>query len=106
VIEQIIMFCNQGKWKKVSKKKKFRTEFANEEEAFNDYFRIGISVNWTQSNKMALKLYEQFYASDIIVASPLALRTLCGHHVDSKARDMSEKVDQDFLSSIEFVIMD
>jgi U3 small nucleolar RNA-associated protein 25 len=55
---------------------------------------------------MSLKLYEQFYASDIIVASPLALRLLCGHKVDSKANDMTEKIDQDFLSSIEFLVMD
>ena len=55
---------------------------------------------------MSLKLYEQFYASDIIVASPLALRLLCGHKVDSKANDMTDKIDQDFLSSIEFLVMD
>ena len=55
---------------------------------------------------MSLKLYEQFYASDIIVASPLALRLLCGHKVDNKANDMTEKIDKDFLSSIEFVCLD
>ena len=55
---------------------------------------------------MSLKLYEQFYASDVIVASPLALRILCGHKVDSKANDITEKIDQDFLSSIEFVVLD
>ena len=55
---------------------------------------------------MSLKLYEQFYASDIIVASPLALRLLCGHKVDSKANDMTDKIDQDFLSSIDFLVMD
>jgi hypothetical protein len=52
------MFCNQGRWKNVSKKKKFRDEFASEAEAFNDFFRIGISVNWSKQGKMALKLYE------------------------------------------------
>jgi hypothetical protein len=55
---------------------------------------------------MSLKLYEQFYAADIIVASPLALRILCGHKVDNKANEIIDKIDQDFLSSIEFVIMD
>ena len=100
------MCCNQGKWKKVSKKKKFRDEFANEEEAFNDFFRIGISLNWSKQGIMSLKLYEQFYAADIIVASPLALRILCGHKVDNKANEIIDKIDQDFLSSIEFVIMD
>jgi len=53
------MTCNEGKWKKVSKKKKFREEFACEEEAFNDFFRIGISLNHNKkSNKLQLKLYE------------------------------------------------
>jgi U3 small nucleolar RNA-associated protein 25 len=100
------MLCNKGKWKKVSKKKKFKQEFGNEEEAFNDFFRIGLSLNWNKTNNLMLKLYEQFYHSDIIIASPLALRVLCGHQVDSKARDTSEKADQDFLSSIEYVVMD
>jgi len=91
----------------VSKKKKFRDEFASEEEAFNDYFRIGIAVNWSKTNQMCLKLYEQFYESDIIVASPLALRLLCGHKVDEKAKDVDdEKLDSDFLSSIEYVVLD
>lgn len=90
----------------MSKKKKFREEFASEDEAFNDFFRIGLSVNWSKAGKMSLKLYEQFYASDVIVASPLALRILCGHKVDSKANDITEKIDQDFLSSIEFVVLD
>jgi U3 small nucleolar RNA-associated protein 25 len=58
IIEQIIMYCNQGKWKKVSKKKKFRDEFGQEEDAFNDFFRIGISINWNKTGKMSLKLYE------------------------------------------------
>ncbi len=40
------MFANDGKWKKVSKKKKFREEFATEEEAFNDFFRIGLAFNY------------------------------------------------------------
>jgi U3 small nucleolar RNA-associated protein 25 len=100
------MFANDGKWKKVSKKKKFREEFATEEEAFNDFFRIGISFNYNAQNKLSFKLYEQFYASDIIVASPLALRILCGHKVDNKANEMTDKIDQDFLSSIEFVVLD
>ena len=42
---------------------------------------------------MSLKLYEQFYNADIIVASPLALRLLCGHKVDSKANDMTDNID-------------
>lgn len=43
IIEQVIMLCNGGKWKKISKKKKFKQEYDNEEEAFSDFFRIGLS---------------------------------------------------------------
>ena len=50
---------NGGKWKKVSKKKKFREEFGTEEEAFNDYFKLGIALNHNKKNdKITLKLYE------------------------------------------------
>lgn len=45
IVENIVKLINGGKWKKVSKKKKFREEFGAEEEAFNDYFKIGISIN-------------------------------------------------------------
>jgi len=71
---------NDGKWKRVSKKKKFREEFATEEEAYNDFFRIGIAFNPSKTNaaKLNIKLYEQFYSSDIIVASPLAIRMITG----------------------------
>ena len=81
IIEQLILLTNEGKWKGVNKKKKFRDEFGTEEEAFNDYFRIGISFNGlrTNPNKLKISLYQQFYASDIIIASPLALRMLAGH---------------------------
>lgn len=70
IVETIVMFTNGGKWKKVSKKKKFRDEFNNEEEAFNDYFRVGISFNHSnKTNKMAVKLFDQFYNSDIIIGN-------------------------------------
>ena len=75
------MLTNGGKWKHVSKKKKFREEFESEEEAFNDFFRIGISFNATRNTNnvnLQVKLFSQFYASDIIVASPLAMRMVSG----------------------------
>lgn len=83
-------------------------EYGSEQEAFNDFFRIGIAVNWNKTGKMNIKLYEQFYSADIIVASPLAVRMLCGHQVNEKAMDLEVgvKIDQDFLSSIECVVMD
>lgn len=60
IIEQIILLTNDGKWKGVSKKKKFREEYATEDEAFNDFFRIGIAFNAPKSNpdRLNVKLYE------------------------------------------------
>ena len=54
------MLTNDGKWKGVSKKKKFREEYATEDEAFNDFFRIGIAFNAPKSNpdRLNVKLYE------------------------------------------------
>ena len=102
------MLTNEGKWKRVTKKKKFRDEFGTEEEAFNDFFRIGIAFNAPRANpkKLQIKLYEQFYQSDIIVASPLALRMITGVKVDDKANDLEKQIDTDFLSNIEFLVMD
>jgi hypothetical protein len=91
VIEQIILMANEGKKKKVSKKKKFEEDFGDPADAFNDFFRIGLAVNFNKTTgKMALKLYEQFYQADIIVASPIALRMLVGHKIDDKANAVSD----------------
>nr|CAI5821826.1 unnamed protein product [Callosobruchus analis] len=60
----------------------------------NDDFKIGITVT-----KKSLKLYADFYSSDIIVASPLGLRTIIG------AEGEPER-DYDFLASIELLIFD
>jgi hypothetical protein len=43
------------------------------------------------------------------VASPLAIRLLCGHKIDDKGNELENAkgaIDQDFLSSIEHVILD
>ena len=52
-----------------------------------------------------MRLYEHFYSSDIIVASPLAVRLMTGQETDETAAK-ENKIDYDFLSSIEFLVLD
>jgi len=60
----------------------------------DDNFKIGISLT-----KKNIKLYTDFYASDIIIASPVALRSIIG------AEGERER-DYDFLASIEILLLD
>ncbi|KAK0082100.1 hypothetical protein PV325_011059 [Microctonus aethiopoides] len=60
----------------------------------DDSFKIGISIT-----KKTLKLYSEFYSSDIIITSVLGLRMLVG-------AEGEEDRDYDFLASIELLIMD
>uniref|UniRef100_A0A1A9W105 Digestive organ expansion factor homolog n=1 Tax=Glossina brevipalpis TaxID=37001 RepID=A0A1A9W105_9MUSC len=60
----------------------------------DDNFRLGLSLT-----KKTLKLYTDFYSSDILIASPLGLRVTMGGSSDSDA-------EHDFLSSIEVLIID
>ncbi|KAF7415192.1 hypothetical protein HZH68_003681 [Vespula germanica] len=60
----------------------------------DDTFKIGISIT-----KKTLKLYSEFYSSDIIISSLLGLRMLIG------AEGEVER-EYDFLASIELLIMD
>jgi len=95
-----------GKWKGVSKRKKFRAEFDDPDDAFNDHFKIGIALKYNRKQQGAsLKLYEKLYESDIIVASPLAIRIMTGQETDETAM-AEKKIDFDFLSSIEYLILD
>ena len=61
----------------------------------DDDFRVGISLS-----KKTVRLYADFYESDILVASPLGLRRITGGEGD-RAKDR----DTDFLSSIEIAII-
>uniref|UniRef100_A0A0M3K1I3 U3 small nucleolar RNA-associated protein 25 homolog n=1 Tax=Anisakis simplex TaxID=6269 RepID=A0A0M3K1I3_ANISI len=60
----------------------------------DDCFRIGVGIA-----KKSLKLYTSFDESDIIVASPLGLRTIVGDEEETNHQT-------DFLSSVEVVIID
>ncbi|XP_063080065.1 U3 small nucleolar RNA-associated protein 25 homolog [Engraulis encrasicolus] len=96
----------------VSNKKRFKDEFGDDPEDrppkvarpddydaifsgnVDDHFRIGISIL-----KRSIRLFAPFYSADIIVASPLGLRTLLGVEGEKKR-------DFDFLSSIEVLVLD
>lgn len=72
----------------------------------DDAFRIGIKLT-----KSSLKFFTDFYDSDIIIASPLGLKTIISpeeHQILSSCNDeqLPESGDCDFLSSIEMVILD
>ncbi|XP_026864034.2 digestive organ expansion factor [Electrophorus electricus] len=102
----------EGKKIDVSHKKRFRDEYGEEPTDrppnlrrpddylavfsgnVDDHFRIGMSIL-----KRSLRLYSPFYSSDVIIASPLGLRTLLGAEGEPRR-------DFDFLSSIELLVVD
>nr|XP_057946544.1 U3 small nucleolar RNA-associated protein 25 homolog isoform X1 [Doryrhamphus excisus] len=99
----------KGKKVVVSNKKRFKEEFGEDSDKkphrpddyhaifsgnVDDHFRIGISI--IRGN---MRLYAPFYLSDIIIASPLGLRTVLGAEGEYKR-------DFDFLSSIEMLVVD
>ncbi|KAM7404033.1 hypothetical protein PAMA_004448 [Pampus argenteus] len=109
----ISLLESKGKKMVVSNKKRFKEEFGEEEEDdkpsnlqrpddyhaifsgnVDDHFRIGISII-----RSSVRLYAPFYSSDIIIASPLGLRTVLGAEGENKR-------DFDFLSSIEMLVVD
>jgi hypothetical protein len=81
IIESIVFLINQGNWKNVKGRKKFKKDFGDENESFNDDFYIGIGLNYNTKKtpyQINIKLFESLYDSDIIIASPLGLRIVTG----------------------------
>jgi len=105
-VKQLIKLALPGEKRQVSNKKRLDEEYGadtDDKPSLNkslsyqkmftgnndDCFTLGIALA-----KNSVKLYTDFYQSDIILASPLGLRTVIGGEGD-KERDF------DFLSSIE-----
>jgi len=86
-----------------SKGSKFKPQDFNEtfEGDCDDDFKLGLGVT-----KSSLKLYTDFYSSDIIIASPLGLKLVIGDEVEGEDGEKKRVGDSDFLSSIELLILD
>ncbi|XP_061481301.1 U3 small nucleolar RNA-associated protein 25 homolog isoform X2 [Rhineura floridana] len=114
VVQIFISLLESATQKKidVSNKKRFKGEFGSDPEErppnlkrpedyeavfagnIDDHFRIGVAVL-----QKSMRLYAPFYSCDIVIASPLGLRTVVGAEGENKR-------DYDFLSSIEILIID
>ncbi|KAK3554480.1 hypothetical protein QTP70_023479, partial [Hemibagrus guttatus] len=108
----ISLLESDGKKMDVSNKKRFKDEYGEEPSSkpaslhrpddhhaifsgnVDDHFRIGVSIL-----KRSMRLYSPFYSSDIIIASPLGLRTLIGAEGEAQR-------DFDFLSSVELLVLE
>ncbi|KAM6165131.1 U3 small nucleolar RNA-associated protein 25 homolog [Erethizon dorsatum] len=114
-VVQLFIRLLEGDSKKkiiVSNKKRFQNEYGSDPEErppnlkrpedyeavfmgnIDDHFRIGVAIL-----QRSVRLYAPFYSSDILIASPLGLRTIIGGEGEKKR-------DFDFLSSIELLIID
>ncbi|KAG6543850.1 hypothetical protein Mapa_014690 [Marchantia paleacea] len=77
---------------KAGKPADFRALFSGNND---DHFRIGLKFT-----RKGIKLYSEFYSSDVIIASPVGLVTRIGEAESEKTKEI------DFLSSIEIAVVD
>ncbi|OTA70463.1 DUF1253-domain-containing protein [Hypoxylon sp. EC38] len=112
-VKMVNMICSLCEPEQQENRKRFDDSYLDKEAKFSsdrpedfrelfegnddDMFRIGIKFT-----RKTIKYFAQFYNSDILMASPLGLRMAIGSEEDKKQK----KMDFDFLSSIEIVIVD
>lgn len=114
LVETIIKLLFEGKNITVQNLSRFREDFGpgeegqgvfrmqNKAEDFQEIFKGNITEDFKiglKLTKCSLKLYADFYHSDIIIASPLGLRYVVGNSTRTDA-------ETDFLTSIEVLILD
>jgi U3 small nucleolar RNA-associated protein 25 len=115
VVKQLLELSPAAQHDRVMNKRKLAEEFGDDGERArrwaslprdhrrtfdgntDDCFRLGISFS-----RKSVKVFADFYASDVIVASPLGLQMLTGTAADQDRG----RGELDFLSSIEVCIVD
>ncbi len=106
-----LLFGSDPKGGSVANRVRFDTEFDGAEQErrgkpddfydtfsgnVDDGFNLGVAVT-----KKTLKLYTDFYSSDVIISSPLGLRMAVGTE-----EDRVEDQNHDFLASLELLVLD
>lgn len=55
-------------------RKKFKQVFTDPDAAFDDDFHVGLAFSISKAGELEIEVASDVYSSDIIIASPLALR--------------------------------
>lgn len=106
--------CDLSQPDQQENRKRFEDSYANGDQSFSndrpadfrhlfegnddDNFRLGVKFT-----RKTIKYFSKFYASDILIASPLGLRMAIG---SEEEKDKKKAMDYDYLSSIEMVVVD